>query len=394
MNSQTFSILADGIAGSTVLAPLVSAYTEGLFPLDVEGAEGGLRAIIITAFAKSSAGPLLVVAPSGRDAAEMAASLRSFGVDSALFPWWGTMPYRSPAPSSSVWGERARILSELSGGAPPAVLVTGRRAFASPLPPPEYTAKQRILIKTGDTLDTTALASRLSGWGYTRVQRVQLAGEFAVRGEVADVMTGGGEDGAEAFRVTLDFDRVESIKRFDTVDQSSFGRGDSLETLSLCPLKEVVWDDERIAFLGEKLKSLPEFSGPEFSGNRMDASGGLFEELIGRGRAADEELFFPLAFERPASLTDYYLRFDGAAAVFLEWERLVNAEDALRREYEGLFRNAFRERPVPAPERLLYSFDSVTKNITNRVSFLAIRNPAAVKSPQLRMRAAGRRGAL
>jgi transcription-repair coupling factor (superfamily II helicase) len=384
MNSQTFSLLVDGIAGSPVLAPLVSAYTEGNFPLDVEGAEGGLRAIIITAFAKSGRGPLLVVTPSGQDAAEMAGDLRSFGVDAALFPWWGTIPYRSQAPSSPVWGERARILSALSGGTPPAVLVTGRRAFVSPLPPPEYTAKQRILIKTGESLDTTALAARLGGWGYTRVQRVQLAGEFAVRGEVVDVMTCGVEDGveAEAFRVTLDFDKVESIKRFNAVDQSSFGQGNRLETLSLCPLKEVVWDDERIDFLDEKLKSLPEFSGPEFSGpefsgRKMGRSSGLVEELIGRGRAADEELFFPLAFERPASLTDYYLSFSGGAVIFLEWERLVNAEAALHREYEGLFRSAFRERPVPAPERLFYSFDSVTKNIANRVSFLSIRKSTA-----------------
>ncbi|MDR0685297.1 MAG: transcription-repair coupling factor [Spirochaetaceae bacterium] len=372
MDSQTFSILADGIAGSGGLAPLVSAYTEGRFPLDVEGAEGGLRAIIVAAFAKSSPGPQLVVAPSETDAAGMAADLRSLGVDAALFPWWGTAPYRSPAPTSPVWGERARILSGLSAGAPPAVLVTSRRAFASPLPPPEYTAKQRVLIKAGGTLDTAALASRLGGWGYTRVQRVQLAGEFAVRGEVVDVMTGGEEDdpeaGAAAFRVTLDFDKVESIKRFDAVDQSSFGQGGRLETLSLCPLKEVVWDDERIDFLAEKLKTLPEFSA-----SGMDGSGGLLDALIVKGRASDEELFFPLAFERPASLTDYYSGFDGGAVVFLEWERLAGAEEAIQREYAGLFRNAFRERPVPAPERLLYSFDSVTKNITNRVSFLSVK---------------------
>ncbi|MDR2343691.1 MAG: transcription-repair coupling factor [Spirochaetaceae bacterium] len=387
MDSPLFSFIADELAASSALAPLLSAYTEGHFPLEIGGAEGSLRSLVIAAFAKRGTAPLVVVAPSERDSGEIAADLRSLGLDVVLFPWWGTMPYRSPAPSTPVWAERARILSALTGDTPPPVLVTGQRAFMSPLPPPEYTAKQRVLIKTGERLDTAALASRLGGWGYTRVQRVQFAGEFTVRGELVDVMTGGGEDGEEAYRVTLDFDKVESIRRFDAAEQISF-KGDSLKTLSLCPMKEVIWDDERIECLSGNIGLFPEFSGkrPAALGAAAgvpqgDACGGLIDRLIDRGHAPDEELFFPLAFEKPASLTDYYGAFnaaggDGPVLVFLDWERLVNAQTVLDREYAGLFRAAFRERPVPAPERLLYSFDSLVKNIKNRVSFLAIKKSA------------------
>ncbi|MDR2796215.1 MAG: transcription-repair coupling factor [Spirochaetaceae bacterium] len=375
MNSQTFSFFADGISASPVLAPLISAYTGGHFPLEVEGAEGGLHSLIIAEFAKRRARPLLVVTPSERDAAEIAADLRALELEAVLFPWWGTMPYRSHAPTSPVWGERARILCDLAGNMPPPVLVTSQRAFMSPLPPPEYTAKQRVLIKPGDKLDTAALSARLSGWGYTRVQRVQLSGEYAVRGEVVDVMTGGDGDEAAAYRVTLDFDRVETIKRFDAANQASLSQKNRIALLSLCPLKEVVWDDERIDRLGANLSLFPEFSG-----KRLDGGGGLIDRLISKGHAADEELFFPLAFEKPAALTDYYRGLSGgeqdgqaAVVIFLEWERLANAQTGLDREYAGLFRSAFRERPVPAPERLLYNFDSLVKDITNKVSFLMIK---------------------
>ncbi|MDR0663125.1 MAG: transcription-repair coupling factor [Spirochaetaceae bacterium] len=372
MNSQALSVIAEEITASAAISPLVAAYAEGRFPLEVPGAEGCLRAVLIAAFAKHGKRASLVVAPTERDAAATAGDLRSLGVEAALLPWWGTMPYRSPSPSSPVWSARARILSALTGNAPPRVLVTSQRAFMSPLPPPSYTSKQRVLLQTGDTLDTPALAARLNGWGYTRVHRVQSGGEYAVRGEVVDVMTGGDEDGNEvgnaAYRITLDYDRVESIKRFDAAEQISIKSGNT-ETLCLSPMKEVVWDDERIEALTANLASLPEFSGKD--------AGGLVDRLIERGRSPDEELFFPLAFSKPASLLDYYRGFDGGAdsavVVFLEWERLNNAQTGLDREYEGLFRSAFRERPVPAPRRLLYNFDALTKNITNRVSFLAIK---------------------
>jgi transcription-repair coupling factor (superfamily II helicase) len=364
MKSQTFSLIAEGVCDSPALVPLLAAYTAGDFPLNIEGVEGSLHSIIIAAFAKSR--PLLVVSPSERDAAETAEDLRSLGVDAAFFPWWGTMPYRYPAPDSPVWSERARILSALSApnGAPTpterefSVVVSSQRSFMSPLPPPEYTAKQRVVIKTGEKIDTAALAGQLSAWGYTRVQRVQFGGEYAVRGEVFDVMIDGGKPD-EACRVTLDFDKVESVKRFNAVEQTSFSQ---LDSISLHPLKELVWDDERIDYLSAKLEQLPEFSGKEINVNA------IIERLINKRRAEDEELFFPLAFEKNASLLDYF--GSNAAVVFLEWERLANAQAALDREYAGLFRAAFRERPVPAPERLLYNFDSLTKNIKNKISFI------------------------
>ncbi|MDR1362634.1 MAG: transcription-repair coupling factor [Spirochaetaceae bacterium] len=365
MRIQSFSLIADEIYTSPILAPLLAAYTAGDFPINVEGVEGSLHSIIIAAFAKRR--PLLVVAPSERDAAETAEDLRSLGIDAVFFPWWGTMPYRYPAPDSPVWSERAKILSGLTGpsssrelDAAFSVVVTSQRAFMSPLPPPEYTAKQRVVIKTGDTIDVSALAARLNTWGYTRVQRVQFGGEYAARGEVFDVMTRGGEE--NAYRITLDFDKVESLKRFDAAEQTSLNR---LDSLSLRPLKEIIWDDERIDCLSARLERLPEFSGKE-----CDMSG-LIEHLINKGRAADEELFFPLAFETSASLLDYLS--DKAAVVFLEWERLANAQAALDREYAGLFRAAFRERPVPAPERLLLNFDSLTKDVKNKVSFITIK---------------------
>ncbi|MDR2659498.1 MAG: transcription-repair coupling factor [Spirochaetaceae bacterium] len=381
MINQAFSLIAGEISGSSLLAPLLAAYKAGEFPINIEGVESSLHSVIIAAFAKQR--PLLVVAPSERDAMDTAADLCSLGVDTAFFPWWGTIPYRYPAPDSPVWSERARILSALAGASAenPAfsVLVASQRTFMSPLPPPEYIKKQCVSIKTGEKLDAGKLASRLSDWGYTRTQRVQLGGEYAVRGEVVDVMTGGGAQ--EAYRITLDFDTVESIKRFDISEQTSLGQSvpspagsqrTNLSRIDLYPLKELVWDDERIDYLSAKLEDIPEFSG------REEGLKSLIEQLINKRRAVDEELFFPLAFDKNASLPDY-CAVGGVepVTVFLEWERLANTQASLDREYAGLFRSAFRERPVPAPERLLYKFDALLEKINNKVSFITIKKTEA-----------------
>ena len=366
MNSQALSVIAEEITASAALSPLVAAYAEGRFPLEVPGAEGCLHAVLIAAFAKRGKRAALVVAPTERDAAETAGDLRSLGVDAALLPWWGTVPYRSPSPSSPVWSARARILSALAGNAPPRVLVTSQRAFMSPLPPPSYTSKQRVLLQTGDTLGTPALAARLNGWGYTRVHRVQSGGEYAVRGEVVDVMTGGDEDGNEAYRITLDYDRVESIKMFDAAEQISIKSGNT-ETLCLSPMKEVVWDDERIEALTANLASLPEFSGKD--------AGGLVDRLIERGRAPDEELFFPLAFSKPASLLDYYRGFDGGAdsAVVYFWNGrgLTTRRPGLTVSTRG-----FSEAPfgsVPSPRRAASCTTLTRLQKTSRTGFLFLR---------------------
>ena len=62
------------------------------------------------------------------------------------------------------------------------------------------------------------------------------------------------------------------------------------------PAKEVVWDEPRIDALESRLRELPEFS----SGAKE-----LIEHLRDTGTVEGEELFFPVAFEKPSSILDY-----------------------------------------------------------------------------------------
>ncbi len=172
----------------------------------------------------------------------------------------------------------------------------------------------------------------------------------------------------EAHRIVFEFDKVEQIKSFNPGDQTSV---ENFDELVIYPAKEVIWDNERIAALGKKLASLPEFT---------DGGKKLLEHLDLHGTVEGEELFFPVAFDKSASVLDY---LDPATATvfFLDFDRQENAQESLEREYLGLYRklrgSSDREgggeagrnpllAEVPEPVRELLSFRDLSRSFVQR----------------------------
>ncbi|MDR0376244.1 MAG: transcription-repair coupling factor [Spirochaetaceae bacterium] len=364
LNTVSLPVLTGKTGASPALQAALAAFCGGKFPLELDSVEGSFAAILIGALYRRSGGVFAVVVPTDREAGDLAADLSALGRPARVFPWWGAMPYREMPPQSAVFGERSRILSALAQGEP-GIYVIPERAFLTPLPPPGYVRSLLFPLKTGGAIDTIALASTLVNYGYIRTPRVQVHGEFALRGEVLDLFMGGDD---AAYRILFDFDRIESIKRFDPLDQSGL---DTVEELTIRPLKEVVWTDERILALSRNLEAAEEF----ISNGRA-----RLDELIARRTSGGEELLFPLAFEGPdretfgARLPDYLN--EGASLFLVDRERLENAQDTLFKEYDGLYRKVRRESPdreVPLPARILLGFNGLVSQVSRRVSLMSMR---------------------
>ncbi|MDR2491296.1 MAG: transcription-repair coupling factor [Spirochaetaceae bacterium] len=355
--------------------------------MDIIGAEGTLPAILTAAFYRTHGRPAVVVLPTERDAAVMAADLAAFGVNAHLFPWWGAVPYHLLAPSSPVFAARARLLAGLaapSAALQPPLVLTSQRAFISPLPPPDSVRKNLFTLRPGGAIDTAALAKLLAGWGWSRVGRVQLTGEFALRGEVLDVLPPGG--GNCAYRVLFDYDAVETIKEFDPDDQAGT---QSAPHLNLYPLKEVVWTDDRIETLDKNLRSC--------GGYAPSTIDGIVETLIAKKYISGEEELYPLAFDVRSSLIDYFYPHSGEGAskvgpigggggeplvFFVDRERLDNAQEALEREAASLYQSAVKERPAPPPERIFFSWPQAAQACKQTASFRKIRTGADGVQPE------------
>jgi transcription-repair coupling factor (superfamily II helicase) len=338
-------------AGSNDVSAFFSAVKQGKFPVEVEGSEGAFTAILAAQIYSITGGQLFAVVPQESGADDLAVDLAGSGIPCVKFSWWGTAPYNELNPLSAVFGERVKVLSDLVLGKPGIVIVP-MRALLNPLPPPEYIKSLLISLTPRGRIDTSALAATLVSYGYTRVPRVQVKGEFALRGEVLDIFMGGEDSPVYAdvaYRVLFDFDRVETIKQFDPALQ---GTGSvKFSQLVIRPVKEVIWTDERIEELEKNLASLKEFS---------DGGKAVIEELISSRTVQGEEMFYPLAFSKAFNLLDY---LDACGTLLLmDRERLENMQESLEREYQGLYMRAKREgREYPLPERILLNFFDIVK---------------------------------
>jgi len=384
---------------------VLSRLNEGSWPYEIEGVQGGLNGFFLSEYLESHAGPLVIVVPTEKEIESLTADLDLAGAEYEILPWWGTMAYRPVARGAVVFGERAARLASLCmpslpGGAHgPAernVLIMTQRAFLTPVPPAEYFSGLLTRVRKGDRLDSATLAERLSAYGYTRVPRVTVHGEFALRGEVFDIFLPGE---SSAHRVVFEFDTVEAIKSFDAGDQSSL---DVLDEIVIYPAKEVIWDEKRIDALAERVANLPEFS---------DGAKALVEHLRLHGTVEGEELFFPVAFEKSASVLDYLsyaqrvgeerdVSHNPPTVFFLDYDRQSNAQESLEREYLGLYRKlkvgndpTMGDSPtrnphlaeVPSPERELLNFRTLAQAYERRLLFRTIHGDVSLAATRLKI---------
>ncbi|MEM5947928.1 transcription-repair coupling factor [Spirochaetia bacterium 38H-sp] len=334
----------------------VKRINAGVFPVDIKGLHSSAVDFFIARL-HSLGLKLCLVFTTDKEAETAGSALSALGIESAFFPDWGVLPYgeglRDNAP---VFGKRSEVLAELSAGSHDIVL-TSLRAFLTPLPPQEEYKKNIIIIKKGSNINPQAVADNLVSMGYLRVPRVSLRGEFALRGEVLDVYPPGMD---EAIRIIFEFDTVEKISLFLPDTQRT---DKEMEEAVIYPLREHIWKDEHIRALE---KSLAEESV------KLDTSH-ITEELSVRGHFSGEEIFYPLAYDKPSNLTEYLP--DNAIVVMVHAERLIRAEEALITEYNSLYKRVRHLRPYPHPEKILLPL----RQLTHKKRFIRLNS---IDSPQ------------
>ena len=382
-----------------------SSLREGRFPYHIHGLSGGVFAFFLAEYVRHFNAHLCIVVPTEKEIEELRADLDIAGLQAQVLPWWGNMAYRPVQNSAPVFAERAQILAELCAGSSvfnavasstsgSTVTVMTQRAFLTPVPPPDYLKTLTCTLYKGKEIDTEKIASLLVQWGYTRVPRVSVRGEFALRGEVLDVCAAANKGSQHtAYRIQFDFTTIEKIKSFDMHTQASVEEFDSL---TLYPMKEVIWDDERIAALERNVQNMPEFTA--------EGTEKLIAHLKEHRAFDGEELFYPLCFEKSASILDYFAYLHGSAMplqsaemsdrrgtsgaasqkggngmapsvqlIYMDYDRQRNAMEALEREYHGLYNKITRAidddikhnlliTEYPMPQRLLLPFTELTES--------------------------------
>jgi len=176
---------------------------------------GGARSFALAGVANRRRVPVVAITPGEREAEELFDDLTLFWTDTFLLPAWETLPFEHLSPNSATMARRAEGRYRLSQALPGTVIVASVRAFIqrlSPSPPAP------VVLGAGDEIEIPTLAATLADFGYTRTDRVEGRGEFAVRGGIVDVFPAQAD---EPFRLDFWGDTVSEIRSFSVGDQRS-----------------------------------------------------------------------------------------------------------------------------------------------------------------------------
>lgn len=382
------------------------------FPLNIEGLHGSLftyftaevcrsnhlKALQAEQYSNSSkktpqykiySSDLIIVVPTETDARDIAEDFSAIFGDAEVhvFPDWGTVPYRPAARGSVTFGKRAGVLSKLLSkkqtitfNEKPRIFIFTQRAFMSPLPEPEYLKSLSFKLNKGNKIDTTNIAQRLSIMGYTRVPKVNVRGEFSLRGEVLDIFLPCDE---HATRIIFDFDEIESFKEFETDTQTTVG---TKEDVLIYPTKEILWTDELIEKVRERMSEYQETAikedgaGTSENGITGDFSvhlpftetaqkylENLLTGLSVSKEAEGEEFLYQLVSDQPHSILDYI--DENTFVLFYNYDKQENARLTINREYNKLYRTSREEYPVLPPDIVLSDYEKLLENISKCILF-------------------------
>ncbi|MCX5200743.1 transcription-repair coupling factor [Streptomyces sp. NBC_00237] len=218
--------LLDAVVRDAALAEAVKAAVDGhRMHVDLVGPSAA-RPFVLAALARDAGRPVLAVTATGREAEELAATLRTLLPEDSVaeFPAWETLPHERLSPRSDTVGRRLAVLRRLAhpsaddpAAGPVSVVVAPVRSVLQPqvkglgeLVP--------VALRSGQSADLGEVTEALAAAAYQRVELVEKRGEFAVRGGILDVFPPTEE---HPLRVEFWGDDVEEIRYFKVADQRS-----------------------------------------------------------------------------------------------------------------------------------------------------------------------------
>ena len=289
----------------------------------VAGTHPALIADISTAVRESSPGAIsLVVAPTDRQAEDLAHALRSYldAGDIALFPAWETLPHERLSPRSDTIGRRLQVLRAMTGPTEerPRLVVVPVRALIQPIVA-GIEKLQPVQLIRGKEYSFKDVVRGLSEAAYSRVDLVAKRGEYAVRGGIIDVFSP-----TDTTPVRLEFfgDELDEMRRFSVADQRTLNGGEDLTELTLLPCRELLITPE-VMSRAARLK------------NDYPAAASMLEKIAGGIYVEGMESLTPLLVD---SMTTLIAQLPaGSMVLSVEPERVrARAEDLVATNEEFL----------------------------------------------------------
>ena len=245
-------------------------------------------------------------------------------VEVLTFPAWDCLPYDRASPALRTTAERLAALSALQAGREkPQLLVTTASAVTQRVLTPFRVRQLTRRIAEGERIERETFVQQLSALGYQRADTVAEHGEYAVRGSLIDLFPAG-----EELALRLDFfgDEIDSLRRFDPVDQRSTDRA---KAFTLMPASEALLDPDSIKRFRSAYRE---------TFGATSTQDPLYQALSSGRRMAGMEHWLPLLEERLATLFDHL----GDDDLIIRDSNADQALDARREAIEDYYENRLR----------------------------------------------------
>ena len=242
----------------------------------VSGLTATARSLYLPLMARAARQPAIVVVADNK-AAEALEPMLCAGceltgaVDSAQvarLPAHDVLPFENLSPHPDVQEQRAAALWKLATGAV-SILIAPVESAALRLFDRGYYAGLAVTLKRGEEVDVEVLTEHLAAVGYTRMDLVEMPGQFTRRGGILDVYS---PEADRPVRIEFFGDEIETIRKFDPETQRSQS---GLDEAQLLPLTETPVTERLLAAVHGRL-----------SRQRVELEGAGEESYEGRDAAA------------------------------------------------------------------------------------------------------------
>ncbi len=296
------------IKDTTEYTGLVKGFSANRSQQQVFGLTGAQRNLIIAALVDAGYPTALVITPGEVEAGQVADDLSALLPQMTVvqFPINEQLPYQVLAHGMEVTAARLAVLEGMCRSEP-MIIVAPVEALMGRLSPPNVFAGAGLKLTVGNRHDTGELGRNLVAMGYERVDLVERAGQFSMRGGIVDVFPMTSEMPA---RLEFFDDEVDSIRLFEVESQRSDKK---IDHLAISPAREIVAGRDVWAMAYRSIQVEYRATQRKLAKSADQVVLGFFEEHF--GHLLDMlnngvyflglEQFIPYFYPRPISLLDY-----------------------------------------------------------------------------------------
>ncbi len=343
-----------------------------------EGASDALYVSLVRDVLDFKKKPVLLICSEEKECVRLTDLLNKSGVKAGFYTSRDYTFYNITA-SHEYEHERLRVLSGRLSGELEAVVTTPDAALSYTIPPEKLIDKM-LRFEVGEETEMTSFARRLADCGYTRVEMVDGAGQFAVRGGIIDIYppyfkyryAGEKENlgGSQPIRVELFGDEIDRIGIFDVESQRVSA---NLEFVEFTPAREVLATSEDLEKIKKAIASQFKRSSDERAMTEMTSEVAAIDTLLASGGSADlnfVDKYITLVYPERTSLLDYFpvktmVMLKGTAAIndrikSSEWHAAQTIEELLE---GGTIASKYTDYAKPSTMLEMFLSQNVTVHV-------------------------------